>query len=186
MVQAQAKLELAEAAWKRAQTTQEKAAISEPDIVTARSNYKVAKASVTAAEAAHAQKKAVLKEAQLKLSYTTIKSPVVGVIIDRRVNVGQMTSVGPNAPSLFLIAKDLRRIQVWASVNEADVGRIHVGMPVSFTVATYPGKTFRGKVTQIRLNATMTQNVVTYTVVIGTDNADGRLLPYLTAQVQFE
>jgi HlyD family secretion protein len=141
---------------------------------------------VAAAEAALAQKKAVLKEAQLKLSYTTIKSPIAGVVIDRRVNVGQMTSVGPNAPSLFLIAKDLRRIQVWASVDEADIGRIHVGTPVRFTVDACPGKTFRGKVDQIRLNATMTQNVVTYTVVIATDNPDGRVLPYLTAKVQFE
>ena len=91
-----------------------------------------------------------------------------------------------NAPSLFLIAKDLRRMQVWASVNEADIGQIHVDMPVNFTVDAFPGETFRGKVTQIRMNATMTQNVVTYTVVVTTDNSSGKLLPYLTANVQFE
>ena len=94
------------------------------------------------------------------------------MIIDRRVNIGQTVVASLNAPSLFLIAKDLRRMQVWASVNEADIGRIRAGMPVRFTVDAYPGETFRGKVTQIRLNATMTQNVVTYTVVVTTDNSE--------------
>ena len=77
-------------------------------------------------------------------------------------------------------------MQVWASVNEADIGRIFVDMPVRFTVDAYAGRIFHGKVTQIRMNATMTQNVVTYTVVVTTDNPDGKLLPYLTANVQFE
>src|SRR5204863_4905711 len=91
-----------------------------------------------------------------------------------------------NAPSLFLIAKDLTRLQVWASVNEADIGQIHPGQPVSFTVDAFPNEAFRGEVLQIRLNATMTQNVVTYTVVVTTDNSSGKLLPYLTANLQFE
>jgi HlyD family secretion protein len=120
------------------------------------------------------------------LSYCTIKSPVKGVIIDRRVNIGQTVVSSLNAPSLFLIAKDLKRMQVWVSVNEADVGNIHPGQPVSFTVDAYPGKTFRGEVGKIRLNATMTQNVVTYTVEVITDNSSGKLLPYLTANAQFE
>ena len=111
---------------------------------------------------------------------------VRGVIIDRRVNIGQTVVASLNAPSLFLIAKDLRRMQVWASVNEADIGRIHLDMPVRFTVDAYDGEMFRGKVTQIRMNATMTQNVVTYTVIVTTDNSSGKLLPYLTANVQFE
>jgi len=91
-----------------------------------------------------------------------------------------------NAPSLFLIAKDLKRMQVWVAVNEADIGKIRPGQPVTFTVDAYPGETFRGEVGKVRLNASMTQNVVTYTVEIVTDNSDGRLLPYLTANVQFE
>jgi HlyD family secretion protein len=124
--------------------------------------------------------------AKTNLGYTTIKSPVRGTIIDRRVNMGQTVVASLNAPSLFLIAKDLRRMQVWASVNEADIGRIRVDMPVRFTVDAYPGQVFRGKVCQIRLNATMTQNVVTYTVVVTTDNSSGKLLPYLTANLQFE
>ena len=127
-----------------------------------------------------------MRTAKTNLGYTTITSPVRGMILDRRVNIGQTVVASLNAPSLFLIAKDLRRMQVWASVNEADIGRIRVNMPVRFTVDAYPGQMFRGKVTQIRMNATMTQNVVTYTVVVTTDNSSGKLLPYLTANVQFE
>jgi HlyD family secretion protein len=90
-----------------------------------------------------------------------------------------------NAPSLFLIAKDLNRLQVWVSVNEADIGRIKAGQPVTFTVDAQPGDVFPGRVGKIRLNATMTQNVVTYTVEVDTDNSGGKLLPYLTANVKF-
>ena len=119
-------------------------------------------------------------------SYCTIKSPVKGVIIDRRVNIGQTVVASLNAPSLFLIAKDLKRMQVWVAVNEADIGKIQPGLPVSFTVDAFPGETFRGEVGKVRLNASMTQNVITYTVEVITDNSNGRLLPYLTANVQFE
>src|SRR5262249_51593439 len=85
-----------------------------------------------------------------------------------------------------LIAKDLTRMQVWVSVNEADIGQIRAGQPVTFTVDAYPKEVFQGSVNKVRLNATMTQNVVTYTVEVTTDNSDGRLLPYLTANVQFQ
>jgi len=108
------------------------------------------------------------------------------VVVDRRVNIGQTVVASLNAPSLFLIAKDLTRMQVWVAVNEADIGKIRPGLPVAFTVDAFPGETFRGEVGKVRLNASMTQNVVTYTVEIVTDNSNGRLLPYLTANVQFE
>ncbi len=108
------------------------------------------------------------------------------MIIDRRVNVGQTVVSNMSVSSLFLIAKDLRHMQVWASVNEADIGRIHEKMPVTFTVDAYPNEIFHGTVYQIRMNATMTQNVVTYTVVVDTDNSDLRLLPYLTANLSFQ
>jgi HlyD family secretion protein len=85
-----------------------------------------------------------------------------------------------------LIAKDLRKMQVWVAVNEADIGKIHPGQPVSFTVSSFPGETFKGTVSKIRLNATMTQNVVTYIVEVLTDNSENRLLPFLTANVKFE
>ena len=85
-----------------------------------------------------------------------------------------------------MIAKDLKRMQIWVSVNEADIGNIHPGQAVSFTVDAYPGEEFRGEVGKIRFNATMTQNVVTYTVEVITDNSNGKLLPYLTANAEFE
>ncbi|MFO0798213.1 MAG: efflux RND transporter periplasmic adaptor subunit [Gemmataceae bacterium] len=145
-----------------------------------------AKAAQNAAEKTAAAAEAEEREAKRNLDYTVIRSPVRGVIIDRRVNVGQTVVSSLNAPSLFLIAKDLRRLQVWASVNEADVGRVRPRQPVRFTVDAYPGEEFRGEVAQVRLNATMTQNVVTYTVAVTADNPDGKLLPYLTANLRFE
>jgi HlyD family secretion protein len=152
----------------------------------AKANVAVGEASITQSKASVAQSEATLQKAKRNLGYCTIKSPVNGVIIDRRVNIGQTVVSSLNAPSLFLIAKDLRRMQVWVSVNEADIGNIFIGQPVNFTVATYEGQTFKGEVGKIRLNATMTQNVVTYTVEVVTDNSNGKLLPYLTANVNFE
>lgn len=161
-------------------------AISDSDYDLARANYEVAKSNVEVGEATVAQAQAALSLAETNIGYTTIKSPVKGTIIDRRVNVGQTVVSSLNAPSLFLIAKDLRQIQVWASVNEADIGRLKLGMPASFTVDAFPNDVFHGRIAQIRLNATMTQNVVTYTVVVATENPDMKLLPYLTAEVKFE
>lgn len=186
LLQYQAKHLQAEQEWKRAESLRPKGAIADTDYDLAVANYKAAKANVAVGEAAIQQNAAALDLAKTNLNYTVIKSPVEGTIIARRVNIGQTVVASLNAPSLFLIAKDLRRIQVWASVNEADIGRVHLNMPVRFTVDAFPGEVFRGKVSQIRLNAASTQNVVTYTVVVATDNADGRLLPYLTANLQFE
>lgn len=186
LLQLEAKCFQAEQEWKRAESLKAKNAIADTDFDTAMANVKAAKANLAVGKATIRQDEASLRMAKTNLGYTVIKSPVRGVILDRRVNIGQTVVASLNAPSLFLIAKDLRRMQVWASVNEADIGQIHMDMPVRFTVDAYPGETFRGRVTQIRMNATMTQNVVTYTVVVTTDNSNGRLLPYLTANVQFE
>ena len=98
---------------------------------------------------------ALLDVAKVNLGYTTINSPVEGTVIARRVNKGQTVSASLSAPSLFLIAKDLRRMEVWAAVNEADIGRIQKNMTARFTVDTFPNETFSGTVTQIRLNASM-------------------------------
>ena len=185
-LQLEAKSRQAEREWKRAESLLPKKAIADTDYDTALANYEVAKANVAAGVATIRQNRASVDTARINLGYCTIKSPVRGTIIDRRVNIGQTVVASLNAPSLFLIAKDLTKMQVWASVNEADIGHIRMDMPVRFTVDAYPGQMFPGKVTQIRMNATMTQNVVTYTVVVTTDNSKGKLLPYLTANVQFE
>jgi HlyD family secretion protein len=185
LLQAEAKRYQTEQEWDRARSLLPTKAVAKTDYDLAEANFKAADAAVEVGKATIRQADAMLRLARTNLDYTIIKSPVRGVIIDRRVNIGQTVVASFNAPSLFLIAKDLRRMQVWASVNEADIGRIHRDMPVRFGVDAYPGEVFHGKVVQIRLNATMTQNVVTYTVVVSTDNADLKLLPYLTANVQF-
>jgi RND family efflux transporter MFP subunit len=148
---------------------------------------KMGKTSVPAAEAAVVQRQVALDQALVSLASTIIKSPIKGVIIDRRVNVGQTVAPDANAPSLFLIAGDLKNMQVWAAVNEADIGRIRPGMEVRFTVDALPGDFFKGKVAQVHMNAQRAQNVVYYTVVVdGFENADRKLMPYMTANLQFQ
>jgi HlyD family secretion protein len=198
LAQARINLERAEAQWKRAQGLEKSKATPGPDFDLAALNDKAAKASVTVAEAALAQNKAALKQAEIELGYTTIKSPVKGTVIDCRVNVGQMVGPANTNSSLFLIGK-LDKLVVWASVNEADIARVHEKQAVRFTVDAisskgfdgrgvnrFPGKVFEGKVEQIRMNATMTQNVVTYTVVVAISGTPKELLPYMTANVEFE
>ena len=187
-----ARLDQAEAEWKRTETLFVSKLVAQVDYDTAQANFKVARSDVSVARAGVAQAKATavqaqaaFERAQRNLDFCIIQSPVQGVIIDRRVNIGQTVVASLNAPSLFLIARDLTRMQIWASVNEADVGRIKVGGPVTFTCAAFPGRRFRGTVDQVRLNATMTQNIVIYTVVVNTENPDKLLLPYLTANVDF-
>jgi HlyD family secretion protein len=185
VVQAQARLDQARQDWERAQKLGPSEALAPSAYDQYKASFEIARADLAVARATVAQRQATLERAQRNLGYCTIKSPVKGVIIDRRVNIGQTVVSSLNAPSLFLIAKDLRRIQVWVSVNEADIGHIHPGQEVTFTVDAFPDRVFHGEVGKVRLNASMTQNVVTYTVVVNTDNADGKLLPYLTANVQF-
>jgi HlyD family secretion protein len=214
--QMQAKKAQAEQDWDRAQRlkTQTPGALAETAYDGYRAAYLTAVANLASANAAKAQveaaktqaaaareqalaaieqAKATIKQTQASvdrarrnLDYCTITSPVDGVVIDRRVNIGQTVVSSLNAPSLFLIAKDLTRMQIWVSVNEADIGYIHNGQPVTFTVDARPGVTFLGEVTKVRFDATMTQNVVTYPVEVLTLNPDGLLYPYMTANVQFE
>jgi len=191
--QLNAKLHQAQRDWQRAKKLGPSQALAESSYDAYRATYQTAvanvaigKAAILQAEAGRAQAQAVLRRAQRNLGYCTITSPVSGVIIDRRVNIGQTVVASLNAPSLFLIAKDLTRMQVWVAVNEADIGKIQPGQPATFTLDAFPGETFEGQVSKIRLNASMTQNVVTYTVEIVTENRSGLLLPYLSANVQFE
>jgi HlyD family secretion protein len=191
--QMKAKADQATRDWDRAQKLGPSDALSQVSYDTYRANYDSTRAAVAVGDAAIAQAKATLTQGQASLDrvkrnlgYCVIKSPVNGVIIDRRVNIGQTVVASLNAPSLFLIAKDLTRIQVWVAVNEADIGQIHQGQPVTFSVDALPGTSFKGQVNKVRLNATMTQNVVTYTVEVTADNPGAKLLPYLTANVHFE
>jgi HlyD family secretion protein len=190
--QAKAKLAVDEANWKRADALVQRKMLSQADYDAAKANYQMSRANVSMSEAALAQAKAtvvisqaMVEKAQRNLGFCTIKSPVKGVIIDRRVNIGQTVVASLNAPSLFLIAKDLTRLQIWVAVNEADVGHIVPGGPVTFTCDAFPGREFRASVAKVRLNATMTQNVVMYTVEVNTENPENILLPYLTASVHF-
>jgi multidrug efflux pump subunit AcrA (membrane-fusion protein) len=181
-----AKLIQAKADLARAEELVKKNALARSDYDAAMANAGVAEANIAVDEAAIEQAKAVLDQAKTNLGYTTIVSPVKGVIVDRKVNVGQTVVSAMNTSSLFLLAKDLSRLQVWASVNEADIGRIHVGQSVRFTVSAYRNESFYGQVVQLRLNATTTSNVVIFTVVVETDNSSMKLLPYLTAYLEFE
>jgi len=149
-------------------------------------NAAVNEANLAQARAYISLAQANLDRAQRNKDCCTIKSPIKGIIIDQRVNIGQAVTPSLEAPAMFLIAKDLAHVQVWVSVNEADIAKIVHGMPVIFKVDALPTLSFRGVVRKIRLNASMTQNVVTYTVEVDADNPDGKLLPYLTANVEFE
>lgn len=190
--QAAAKLDQARRDWARAQKLGESQALSQADYDASKANFDASTAALAVAEAqigqAHAQvaiAEAALQRSRRNLFYCTITSPVDGVIIDRRVEIGQTVVSSLNAPSLFLIAKDLAKMLVLVQVNEADIGHVKPGDKVTFTADAFPGQRFRGEVRKVRLNATMTQNVVTYTVEIVTSNADLVLLPYLTANVRF-
>lgn len=190
--QLNAKLRQAEREWKRAQQLGVGDAVSQKDYDAYLSAYEVAKANLNVgeakikqAEAAIAQAQAQLEKAERNLSYCDILSTVDGIIIDRRVNIGQTVTASMSTPSLFLVAKDLRKIEIWVPVNEADIGAIKIGQRVRFTVDAFPEHDFEGKVARIRLNASMSSNVVTYTVEVATENPDSILLPYLTANVSF-
>ncbi len=182
-VVSQAEYDAYQAAYETAAAT---VGVGEAAVTQARSALETRKAAVTETKADIDSAQAALNRAEKNLGYTTIRSPISGVIIERRVNIGQTVVSSLNAPSLFLIAKDLRRMEVWASVNEADIARVQTGQKVRFTVDSRPGESFAGTVAQIRLNASMTQNVVTYTVVVSFDNSTANLYPYETASLQFE
>ena len=188
---AKLKLSQIERDWNRIKDTRGKGVLSDFDIDTAKNAFDTAKLAVPIAEAAVAQTETKVHanrvrphQAEINLSYCTIKSPAKGVIVDRRVNKGQTVVASLTAPSLFLLATDLKKMHVWASVNEADIGQIKAGQKVTFTVDAFPKDEFKGEVAQVRLNASITDSVVTYTVVVSTDNSTGKLLPYLTANVQ--
>jgi len=142
--------------------------------------------NLEAAKANLAQARAALQRVEVNLRYATIKAPISGVVISRNVDVGQTVAASLQAPTLFTIAQDLRKMQVQASVDEADIGSVIVGQPVTFRVDAYPELTFKGVVSQIRLAPVVTQGVVTYTVIIDVDNSDLKLMPGMTATVSIQ
>jgi HlyD family secretion protein len=142
-----------------------------------------AKTAFQGAQAQVAQARAALSSAQTNLHYTNIVSPIDGVVVDRAYDVGQTVAASFQAPTLFQIAQDLTKMQVQADVDQSDIGRIQVGQFARFTVDSYPDEMFRGRISQIRLNATVSQNVVTYPVIIEVPNPDEKLRPKMTANV---
>ena len=160
--------------------------VNEAQIASSDAAVRQSEAQVLVAEASVRQGEAQLAGDKVNLAYATIVSPVDGVVISRNVDVGQTVAASLSAPTLFLIAQDLTKIQVQTSVPEADVGRVRDGQKVRFTVDAYPERAFDGAVSQIRLASTTVQNVVTYTVIVDASNPDGVLLPGMTANVVFE
>jgi HlyD family secretion protein len=160
--------------------------ISAAELDAATAAYDSLVAQIKVAEATVAQSRSTLQISTVNLHYTEIKSPIDGLVISRNVDVGQTVAASLSAPTIFIIADSLKKIQVQASVAEADIGKIVSGQDVSFTVDAWREKPFLGKVSQIRLSPTTVQNVVTYTVLIDADNPEEKLLPGMTASVAFQ
>lgn len=150
----------------------------------ARAQHDVAVAQLAAAEAQVKQSEAALRQAQIDLDHTYIRAPVDGTVVSRNVDVGQTVAASLSAPTLFLIAQDLTKMQVDTNVDEADIGRVRVGQDAIFTVDAFPGEIFTGKVTQIRQAPMNVQNVITYNAVIGVANPELKLFPGMTANVR--
>lgn len=185
-----ANLEKAEASLADAVRTQKRNAelfsknlIARSELDTAETNYETAKAQVSAARAQVSQGDAALKFAETNLRYTTILSPVDGVVISRNVDVGQTVAASFQTPTLFTIAQDLTKMQIDTNVDEADIGKVREGQDVEFSVDAYADSTFKGKVWQIRNAPITVQNVVTYDVVIKVENPELKLKPGMTTNV---
>src|SRR5712664_3992868 len=150
---------------------------------TAVAGVSAAAAQIVQAQAQVKQKEAAVEVAQTNLNYTTIHAPIDGTVVARNVDAGQTVAASLQAPVLFTIAQDLTKMQVYAKTDEADVGRIKVGAVATFKVDSFPRETFTGRVSQIRMNATTIQNVVTYDTIVEFDNPDQKLFPGMTAYV---
>jgi len=160
--------------------------VAQSDVDSSQTAYEQAVAQEKSAEAAVTQAEGALKVAQTNLGYATIRSPVDGIVISRNVDVGQTVAASFQTPTLFTIAQDLTKMQIDTNVDESDIGRAAKGQSVDFTVDAWPEKTFRGKVSQVRNAPIVTQNVVTYDVVILVDNRDLLLKPGMTANVTIQ
>jgi len=174
---AQAALTLAQQTYNRTKELYENKAATQSD-------YEQATSQLTQAKSQYENAKTNVREARVNLGYADIYSTIDGVVLDRQVEIGQTVASSFSTPTMFIIAKDLTNMQVEADIDEADIGQVRVGQHVNFTVDAYPKETFTGTVGQIRLQPTVTNNVVTYTVVINTPNPDEKLFPGMTASVE--
>ena len=174
----EASLRLAESTLKRNQELVRKGFITDATLELNTRDLDVAKANV-------AQARSQLDREKTNLSYTVIRSPIDGIVIDRKIDVGQTVAASFSTPTLFQIAQSLDAMQIDTSIAEADVGTVKSGMPVKFTVDAYPERDFDGTIRLVRLNATISQGVVTYNVIVNTTNENQMLKPGMTAQVSF-
>lgn len=176
--QAEAEVKYQKSTYERYQALMVKKLIAQADYDQVVYNYDKAVAALN-------QARSVYDRNKINLSYASIYSPIDGVILDRAVDEGQTVAASFNTPTLFTIANDLTQMQVEASVDEADIGRVRLGQRVEFTVDAYPDLKFEGKVTQIRMQPVESSNVVTYTVIIDAPNPEKKLMPGMTANVSF-
>ena len=165
--------------YQRQQRLNQQGLAAQADLDAAKAQYESAQAQVQQAAAA-------LRQSETNLKYTKIISPIDGVVVDRQYDVGQTVAASFQAPTLFSIAQDLTKMQVQADVDQSDIGTVKVGQPARFSVDAYPEEEFRGRISQIRLNALVNQNVVTYPVIIEVANPEQRLRPKMTANVIFD
>ncbi|MBM2804574.1 MAG: Efflux transporter periplasmic adaptor subunit [Deltaproteobacteria bacterium] len=178
-------VEDAERTLKRAQELKQRELVSQSELDAAQTAYDSARSQLNVAQAQVGQAQASMNQAQIDLGYTTIRSPVDGIVISRSVDVGQTVAASLSAPTLFTIANDLTKMEVHTNVDEADIGNISEGQDVSFTVDAHPQRRFRGKVHQVRNAPQVIQNVVTYNSVVRINNKELLLKPGMTANVQF-
>jgi len=184
LVKDQASLAYAKVNYERDRGLVARGIVSQDTVDSDKSAYDQAIAQVKLDEATIEQRKAALAGAQVNLDYTDIVSPVDGVVVSRNVDVGQTVAASFQTPTLFLIAKDLTKMQVDTNVSESDIGRVKLGDRATFSVEAYPQKAFEGRVTQVRKAPITVQNVVTYDAVISVDNSDLLLLPGMTANAK--
>ncbi len=175
---ARAELNRSQLEFERNKRLFESKVLTEVEFNSARYSYQVAQANIKSSEIS-------LQRARQNLEYTSIFSPIDGIVVERNVDAGQTVAASYSTPQLFLIAQDLAKMQILASVDESDIGRIESGQVVRFSVQAYPEQRFQGEVEQVRLQSATQENVVNYTVVVGVSNPDGTLLPGMTATLEF-
>jgi len=182
-VQNRADFNRTESLFKEGVTSQQALDLARANAGSADAQVNAAAAQVTQAAAQASQKQAAVAVAQTNMNYTTIRAPIDGTVVNRAVDVGQTVAASLQAPTLFTIAQDLTKMEVYAKTDESDVGRIRPGQQVIFKVDAFPTETFRGVVKEVRMNPTTVQNVVTYDTIIDFSNPAGKLFPGMTAYV---